>query len=63
MNTPEIRGLGTMLDGFTGRWKATGEVDGVGRLEAWGESLITAMALQALVRQRVAEPAQEEPRC
>jgi hypothetical protein len=63
MNTPEIRGLRTMLDGFTGRWKATGEVDGVGGLEAWGESLITAMALQALVRQRVAEHAQEEPRC
>jgi hypothetical protein len=37
------------------RWKATGYVDGVGWLDAWGTSLIAAMeALQALAAQRVA---------
>jgi hypothetical protein len=48
LNTPEIRGLGIVQDGFTGRWKATGEVEGVGWLEAWGSTLVEAMeALQA----------------
>jgi hypothetical protein len=44
------------------RWKATGYVEGVGWLEAWGESLIEAMeALQALAGQRMAEQEQEKP--
>jgi hypothetical protein len=34
MNTPEIRGVGIVQDGFTGHGKATGEVEGVGWLEA-----------------------------
>jgi hypothetical protein len=40
LNTPEIRGLGIVQDGFTGRWKATGELEGVGWLEAWGSALM-----------------------
>jgi hypothetical protein len=36
MNTPKIRRLGIMQDGFPTRWKATGEVEGVRWLEAWG---------------------------
>jgi hypothetical protein len=36
-------------------------VEGIGRLEAWGTSLPTALAvLQALAAQRVAEAAEEE---
>jgi hypothetical protein len=36
-------------------------VDGIGWLEAWGTSLITAMeALQALAAERVAEQAERE---
>jgi hypothetical protein len=30
MATPKIRGLCIVQDGFTGRWKARGEVEGVG---------------------------------
>jgi hypothetical protein len=48
MGTPEIRALGIVQDGFTMRWKATGEVEGLGWLEAWGSTLVEAMeALQA----------------
>jgi hypothetical protein len=61
LNTPEIRGLGIVLDGFTGRWKATGEVDGVGWLEAWGRTLVEAMeALQAKAASIVQETGTEE---
>jgi hypothetical protein len=43
-------------EGSPTRWKATGYVEGVGWLEAWGTSLVAAMeALQALAAQRVAE--------
>jgi hypothetical protein len=56
MNPPNIRGLGIIQDGFTRRWKATGEVEGVGWLEAWGATLVEAMeALQALAARRVAQ--------
>jgi len=33
---PKVRGLGILHDGFTKRLRATGEVDGLGWLEAWG---------------------------
>ena len=39
MSPPKIRGLGSIQDRFTTRWKATGEVEGVGWLEAWGSTL------------------------
>jgi hypothetical protein len=56
MNTPEIRALGIVQDSYTMRWKASGEVEGVGGLEAWGPSLVAAMeALQVLAAQRVAQ--------
>jgi hypothetical protein len=36
------------------RWKASGDVDGIGWLEAWGESLIEAMErLQAKAAEQV----------
>ncbi|HEX9869980.1 MAG TPA: hypothetical protein VGC99_15565 [Candidatus Tectomicrobia bacterium] len=43
METPNIRGLGIIPDSFSLRWKATGEVEGVGWREAWGASLVEAM--------------------
>jgi hypothetical protein len=56
MTPPKIQGLGITQDGFTGRWRARGYVEGLGWLEAWGRSLVAAMeALQALAAQRVAE--------
>jgi hypothetical protein len=57
MNTPKIRALGIVQDGSPTRWKATGDVEGIGWLEAWGTSLVDAlMALQA----RAAEMAREQ---
>jgi hypothetical protein len=51
----KIKALGITQEGSPTRWKATGHVDGVGWLEAWGTSLIDAMeALQTLAAQRVA---------
>ena len=53
MNTPKIKGLGITPHWSSTRWKATGDVDGVGWLEARGTSLIGTMeALQALAAQR-----------
>jgi hypothetical protein len=58
MTPPKIQGLGITQEGAPTRWKATGDVEGVGWLEAWGTSLITALeALQALAARRVAEAA------
>jgi hypothetical protein len=58
MATPKIQALGVTQQWSTTNWKATGFVDGVGWLEAWGTSLIDAMeALQALAAQRVTEQA------
>jgi hypothetical protein len=61
LNSPTIQGLGMVQDGFTRRWKATGEVEGVGWLEAWGSTLLEAMeALQAQMGQRVVELGEED---
>ena len=56
---PKIKGLGITQVGAATRWKATGYVDGMGWLGAWGTTFITAMeALQVLAAQQVAQ--QEE---
>ena len=61
MTPPKIQGLGITQEWPTTSWKATGFVEGVGWLEAWGPSLIGALAaLQALATQRVAEAAEGE---
>ena len=61
MSTPKIQGLGIVQDGFTMRWKATGEVEDVGWLEAWGRTLVEAMeALQAQAERRIAEREEEK---
>jgi hypothetical protein len=61
---PKIQALGITQEGASTRWRATGHVEGIGWLEAWGTSLIGAMeALQALAAQRVAEAAEERPAC
>ena len=58
MTSPTIQALGITQEWSGTRWKATGYVEGVGWLEAWGPSLIAAWeALQALAAQRVAEAA------
>jgi len=58
MTPPQIQALGITQEGSPTRWRATGHVEGIGWLEAWGTSLIDAMeALQALAAQRVAEQA------
>jgi hypothetical protein len=49
MTPPKIQALGITQEWSATRWKATGDVDGIGWLEAWGTSLIGAMeALRAL---------------
>ena len=61
MPPPTIQGLGITQDGSPTRWRATGHVEGLSWLEAWGTSLPTALqALQALAARRVAEAAEEE---
>jgi hypothetical protein len=61
MSTPNIRGLGVVQDGSPNRWKATGYVDGVGWLEAWGTTLVEAMeALQARAAKIVTDKDTEE---
>jgi hypothetical protein len=61
MSTPNIREFGVVQDSFTTRWKATGEVEGVGWLEAWGTTLVEAMeALQACAAEIVTEKGTEE---
>jgi hypothetical protein len=63
MTFPKIQALGITQEGAATRWKATGYVDGVGGLEAWGTSLIGAMeALHALAAQRVAQREKEASR-
>jgi hypothetical protein len=49
---PKIRALGIIQDHFTMRWHASGEVEGIGKLEAWGDSLLEAMER---LRAKVAE--------
>jgi hypothetical protein len=61
MTTPKIQALGITLQWSTTNWKATGAVEGVGWLEAYGRSLIDALeALQALAAERVAAQAVPE---
>jgi hypothetical protein len=61
MTPPKIQALGITQEGSPTRWRATGYVEGIGWLEAWGPSLIAAWeALQALATQRVAEAAEGE---
>jgi hypothetical protein len=60
MTTPKIQALGITQQWSTTSWKATGYVEGMGWLEAWGRSLIEAMeALQALAAERMAQHEQE----
>jgi hypothetical protein len=60
MTTPKIQALGITQHWSPTRWKASGDVDGVGWLAAWDASLIEAMEmLQALAAQWVAEQEQE----
>jgi hypothetical protein len=64
MTPPTIQGLGLTQEGSPMRWKATGYIEGLGWLAAWGTSLITALAaLQALAAPRVAEASEvvEDP--
>jgi hypothetical protein len=63
MRTPNIRGLGVVQDSFTMRWKATGEVEDISWLEAWGSTMVEALeALQTRVATLMAEkrPQEEE---
>ena len=61
---PAIQALGITQHWSPTRWNATGDVEGVGWLEAWGTSLLEAMeALQALAARCMAEHAQEDPAC
>jgi hypothetical protein len=61
MTPPKLQGLGITQEWLGTSWKASGFVEGIGWLEAWGPSLITAWeALQALAAQRVAEQAERE---
>jgi hypothetical protein len=56
MTPPTIQGLGITQEGSPTRWKATGHVEGLGWLEAWGTGLPTALeALQAMAARRAAE--------
>jgi hypothetical protein len=60
MTTPKIQALAIRQQWSTTSWKATGYVEGMGWLEAWGRSLIEAMeALQALAAERMAQHEQE----
>ncbi len=64
MTLPTIQALGVIQEWSGTSWKATGYVEGIGWLAAWGPSLITALeALQALAAQRVAETSEvvEDP--
>jgi hypothetical protein len=57
MTPPKIQGLGITQEGAPTRWQATGFVEGIGWLAAWGPSLITALeALQALAARRDVPP-------
>jgi hypothetical protein len=57
MTTRKIQALGITQEGALTRRRATGHVEGFGRLEAWGTSLIEAVeALPALAAQRDGPP-------
>jgi hypothetical protein len=56
MTPPKIEALGIRQRWSPTDWQASGYVEGIGWLEAYGRSLIEAMeALQKLAAQRVAE--------
>ena len=60
MTPPTMQALGITQQWPTTSWKATGYVEGIGWLAAWGPSLVAAMeALPALAARRVAEQAAE----
>jgi hypothetical protein len=62
MGTPKIQALGVVQEWTGTSWKATGFVEGIGWLEAWGKGLVEAMAaLEALAVRRVAEEARTPP--
>jgi hypothetical protein len=55
-STPRTRALGVVYEPMWQRWRASGDVEGIGWLEAWGRTLIEAMeAWQAKAAKRVAE--------
>jgi hypothetical protein len=57
MTPPMLQALGVTPEGAPTRWNATGDVEGVGWLAAWGASFTIAMAaLQALAVQREVPP-------
>jgi hypothetical protein len=57
MTPPTIQALGVTQEWSGTSWKATGYVDGIGWLEVWGTSLVTALeALQALAAPRDVPP-------
>jgi hypothetical protein len=57
MTPPKIQALGITQQWPTTRWKATGDVEGISWLAAWGPSLITALeTLQALAARRDVPP-------
>lgn len=59
MTPPTIQALGVTQAWAGTSGKATGFVEGIGWLAAWGPSLVAAMeALQALAAQRVVEAAE-----
>jgi hypothetical protein len=61
MTSPKIQALGVIQEWSGTSWKATGYVEGIGWLAAWGPSLVTALeALQALAAQRVAEACEQD---
>jgi len=61
MSSPTIKGIGITQHVSPASWKATGYVDGIGWLEAWGTSLIEAMeAIQALAAQYITEQEWDE---
>jgi hypothetical protein len=62
MSPVKIQALGITQKGSSTRWRATGYVDGMGWLEAWGTTLIDAMeALQVLAAERVIKQGKESP--
>jgi hypothetical protein len=61
MSPATIQALGITQERSPQSWKATGHVEGVGWLGAWGKSLIKVVeVLQALAVERVAEQEEEE---
>ena len=61
MNRAKIQARGIRQEGASTRWSATGYVDGVGWLEAWGTTLVQALeAWQAKVDRFVAHRGEED---